>query len=31
MNRRLRRLINVTLDGLVRIVPFLVAWFVARL
>lgn len=31
MKRRLRRLVNVTLDGLVRIVPYLAAWFVSRL
>jgi hypothetical protein len=31
MKRRLRRLVNVTLDGLIRVLPYLAAWIVSRL
>lgn len=31
MKRRLRRLVNVTLDCLVRILPYIAAWIVSRL
>jgi len=31
MKRRLHRLVNVALDCLIRILPYLAAWFISRL
>ena len=31
MKRRLRRLIHVTLDCVIRILPYIAAWIVSRL
>ena len=31
MKRRLRRLVNVTLDAVIRVLPYLAAWIVTRL
>lgn len=31
MKRRLRRLVNVALDCLIRILPYIAAWIVSRL
>lgn len=31
MKRRLRRLVNVALDCLIRILPYVAAWIISRL